>query len=69
MNILIVGAGCVGESMAEALESEKSDTADTNTDRECLALLQNRFDLRGVAGNGILPSTLREAGGRRLGTC
>jgi trk system potassium uptake protein TrkA len=45
MNILILGAGRVGESVAESL-----------------AALQDRLDLKGVAGNGIQPSVLREAG-------
>jgi len=62
MNILILGAGRVGESVAESLASEANDITVIDTDPARLATLQDRLDLRGVAGNGIQPSTLREAG-------
>jgi trk system potassium uptake protein TrkA len=62
MNIIIIGAGRVGESVAESLASEKNDITVVDTQPERLAALQERLDLRGVAGNGIQPSVLREAG-------
>jgi trk system potassium uptake protein len=62
MNILILGAGRVGESVAESLASEANDITVIDTDPARLATLQDRLDLKGVAGNGIQPSTLREAG-------
>ena len=62
MNILILGAGRVGESVAESLASERNDITVIDTDPARLAALQDRLDLRGVAGNGIQPSVLREAG-------
>jgi trk system potassium uptake protein TrkA len=62
MNILILGAGRVGESVAEALASEANDITVIDTDPARLAALQDRLDLKGVAGNGIQPSVLREAG-------
>ncbi len=62
MNIIILGAGRVGESVAESLVSERNDITVIDTDPRRLAALQERFDLRGVAGNGIQPSVLREAG-------
>jgi trk system potassium uptake protein TrkA len=62
MNILILGAGRVGESVAESLASEQNDITVIDTDPARLADLQDRLDLRGVAGNGIQPSVLREAG-------
>jgi len=62
MNILILGAGRVGESVAESLASEQNDITVVDTDPVRLAALQDRLDLRGVAGNGIQPSVLREAG-------
>jgi trk system potassium uptake protein TrkA len=62
MNILIIGAGRVGESVAESLVSEHNDITVIDTDSDRLSALQSRLDLRGVAGNGTLPSTLREAG-------
>jgi trk system potassium uptake protein TrkA len=62
MRILILGAGRVGESVAESLVSEKNDITVIDTDPARLAHLQERLDLRGVAGNGIQPSVLRAAG-------
>ena len=62
MNIIILGAGRVGESVAESLVSERNDITVIDTNPQRLAALQDRLDLRGVAGNGIQPSVLREAG-------
>jgi trk system potassium uptake protein TrkA len=62
MNILILGAGRVGESVAESLASEQNDITVIDVDPARLAALQDRLDLRGVAGNGIQPSVLRDAG-------
>ncbi|MDP2005606.1 MAG: Trk system potassium transporter TrkA [Rubrivivax sp.] len=62
MKILILGAGRVGESVAESLVSEKNDITVIDTDPARLRALQDRLDLRGVVGNGIQPSVLREAG-------
>jgi trk system potassium uptake protein TrkA len=62
MKILILGAGRVGESVAESLVSEQNDITVIDTDPARLRVLQDRLDLRGVVGNGIQPSVLREAG-------
>ncbi len=62
MKIVILGAGRVGESVAESLVSEKNDITVIDTDPARLAMLQDRLDLRGVVGNGIQPSVLQEAG-------
>lgn len=62
MKILILGAGRVGESVAESLVSEQNDITVIDTNPQRLAVLQDRLDLRGVAGNGIQPSVLKEAG-------
>jgi trk system potassium uptake protein TrkA len=62
MNIIILGAGRVGESVAENLVSEKNDITVIDTDPRRLRLLQNRLDLRGVTGNGIHPTVLEAAG-------
>ena len=62
MKVLILGAGRVGESVAESLVSEQNDITVIDTDARRLAALQDRMDLRGVVGNGIQPSVLREAG-------
>ncbi len=62
MKILILGAGRVGQSVAESLVSERNDITVIDTDPARLRQMQDRLDLRGVAGNGIQPSVLREAG-------
>ena len=62
MKIVILGAGRVGESVAESLVSERNDITLIDTDPSRLHALQERLDLRGVVGNGIQPSVLREAG-------
>jgi trk system potassium uptake protein TrkA len=62
MKILILGAGRVGESVAESLVSEKNDITVVDSDPARLRDLQDRLDLRGVVGNGIQPSVLQEAG-------
>jgi trk system potassium uptake protein TrkA len=62
MNIIILGAGRVGERAAESLVSEKSDITVIDTDQQRLRRLQDRLDLRCVVGNGIQPSVLEQAG-------
>ena len=64
MNIIILGAGRVGESVAESLVSEQNDITVVDTSPQRLRELQERLDLRGVAGNGIQPSVLEAAGAR-----
>jgi trk system potassium uptake protein TrkA len=62
MRIVILGAGRVGESVAESLLSEQNDITVVDTNVARLRNLEARLDLRGVAGNGIEPSVLRRAG-------
>jgi len=62
MKILILGAGRVGQSVAETLASEANDITIIDPDPERLRGLEERLELRGVAGNGVQPSVLRHAG-------
>lgn len=62
MKIIILGAGRVGASVAESLVSERNDITVVDTDIHALAELQDKFDLRTVAGNGTHPEVLRSAG-------
>lgn len=62
MKIIILGAGRVGQSVADSLVSERNDITVIDTDAERLRDLESRFDLRGVVGNGIEPEVLAEAG-------
>jgi trk system potassium uptake protein TrkA len=52
----------VGQSVAESLVSERNDITVIDSDPARLHELQDRLDLRGVVGNGIQPSVLKEAG-------
>ncbi|MDR2689899.1 MAG: Trk system potassium transporter TrkA [Azoarcus sp.] len=62
MNIIILGAGQVGASVAESLVSEANDITLVDTDAASLAELRARFEVRTVCGNAASPSALREAG-------
>ena len=62
MKIIILGAGRVGASVAEALVSEENDITVVDTDVLNLRELQDRFDLRTVPGNGTHPTVLEQAG-------
>ncbi len=62
MKIIILGAGQVGTSVAESLVSEANDITIVDNDVERLNALQERLDLRVVAGNAASPSILNAAG-------
>jgi trk system potassium uptake protein TrkA len=62
VKILILGAGQVGASVAEALSSEANDITVIDQDRDALAALADRLDVRTVAGNAAYPNVLRDAG-------
>jgi trk system potassium uptake protein TrkA len=62
VNIIILGAGQVGSSVAEGLISEANDITLVDTDAQSLAELRDRFEARTVCGNAASPSVLREAG-------
>jgi len=62
MKIIILGAGQVGSSLAENLTSEANDITVIDTDEETLHALQDRLDLRTIAGHASHPDILRAAG-------
>ncbi len=62
MKIVILGAGQVGSSVAESLVSERNDITIVDVDAGRLKGLQDRLDLRTVAGSASHPSVLVEAG-------
>ena len=64
MKIIILGAGRIGESVAATLVSEQNDITVIDGDVAHLRELQDRYELRGVVGNGIEPEVLAEAGAR-----
>ena len=63
MKIVILGAGQVGRTVAYQLSREEANevtVVDVNED--ILRDLQDRIDIRTVAGNGAYPSVLEAAG-------
>ena len=63
MKIIILGAGQVGASMAEILADEANDITLVDINSAHLQTLQDRFDIRTVAGCASYPDVLAQAGG------
>ncbi|MCU7853395.1 MAG: Trk system potassium transporter TrkA [Candidatus Thiodiazotropha sp. (ex Monitilora ramsayi)] len=62
MKIIILGAGQVGRSVANALVSEANDITVVDQNDALLQELQNRLDLSTVKGHAGQPDILRRAG-------
>ena len=63
MKILILGAGQVGRTAAQSLAGEPANEVTViDNDEKVLRDLQDRIDIRAVAGNAAHPSVLESAG-------
>lgn len=62
MQIIIVGGGLVGTTLAEKLSGDGHDVSLVEQDRRGAAELSTALDVRIVEGNGATASTLRRAG-------
>lgn len=62
MKIVILGAGQVGVSVAEALAGEANDITLVDHDAARLRTLQDRLDIRTLQGHGSYPNLLEDAG-------
>ena len=62
MNIIIVGCGRVGQSLANKLNLDGNDITVVDLDGEKVASTVNRFDVMGVVGNGATRAVQQEAG-------
>lgn len=62
MNIIILGAGQVGLSVAENLSSEANDITLIDSDAVLLNDLGDRLDIQTIAGHGSHPDILDKAG-------
>lgn len=62
MNIIILGAGQVGSTLAENLVSEENDVTVVDLEPDQLRSLNTRLDIRTIEGAASHPTVLREAG-------
>lgn len=62
MKIIILGAGQVGATLAENLANNDNDITIIDDEKDRLARLQDKHDLRVLHGNAASPRILREAG-------
>jgi trk system potassium uptake protein TrkA len=62
MKIIILGAGQVGSSLAASLTTESNDITVVDNNEKALQALQDRLDLRTIAGMASHPIVLRQAG-------
>ncbi len=63
MNIIILGAGQVGSTVATELAKEDANEITViDTNQQILSDLQERLDLRTICGNGSYPGLLEDAG-------
>ena len=63
MNIIILGAGQVGSTVATELSREESNELTViDINQQILSDLQDRLDLRTICGNGSYPALLEDAG-------
>ncbi len=62
MNILIIGCGRVGATLAEQLNEEGNNITVVDTDPDRVAEVSERFDVMGLVGNGATHTVQEEAG-------
>ncbi len=62
MKVLVLGAGRVGGSLAEALQSQGEDVTIVDSDAQRLEELGRRLDVQRVFGNAAHPDVLQRAG-------
>lgn len=62
MNIIIVGCGRIGQTLAEKLNGDGNDVTIIDISAEKVNTIANKYDVMGVVGNGATHTVLREAG-------
>lgn len=62
MKIIIVGAGKVGDTLAEQLSGEGDDVTVVDRNYEAVQAVSNEYDVMGIVGSGTDHSVLEEAG-------
>jgi trk system potassium uptake protein TrkA len=61
MKILVLGAGQVGKTVAQALSSEHNDITVVDQNQQLLKALENRLDIKTVSGHAAHPDVLIRA--------
>lgn len=62
MDIIIVGCGRVGRTLAGKLNNDGNNVTVVDMSAEKVQMLTDRYDVMGVVGNGATQSVLKEAG-------
>lgn len=62
MNLVIVGAGKVGETLVESFIKENHDIVVLDTNAQRVNYLVNRYDVQGLVGSGVERGALIDAG-------
>ena len=62
MNVIIVGCGRVGKTLAEKLNADGNEVTVIDMDGAKVHELAEQIDVMGIIGNGATHTTLREAG-------
>ena len=62
MNVIIVGCGRVGRTLAEKLNADGNDVTVVDMSAEKVRVITNRCDVLGIVGNGATHTVQREAG-------
>lgn len=62
MNIIIVGCGRVGQTLAEKLNGDGNDVTVIDISEDKVNAIAGKYDLMGIVGNGATHTVLREAG-------
>ena len=62
MNIIIVGCGKVGDTLAEQLSGEDNDVTVIDRDYSAVQALAEKYDIMGIVGSGTDHNVLKEAG-------
>ena len=62
MNVIIIGCGRVGQTLAEKLNADGNDVMVIDVSAEKVNEVAGRYDVMGVVGNGATYTIQREAG-------
>ena len=62
MKVVVVGLGKVGRNILQCLVEERHDIVAIDENAETVQDIVDRYDVKGLCGNGCIAETLEEAG-------